>query len=236
MEKKTDFSGLTGEQREFLLKTGKMLVSQISLQLIRDQMLDPHGKTDEQLKSEVASFIRAGFANKTIEFKFGIDHTKGLLAEARQFLRQEQLELSALFFATFFEHRLNWLITQVCRQKQVDDLMIAQLLREANVRSKCTWILALLGQKPIRPDVLNAINAINEIRNSFIHYKWPNAELDHEKSAKSDAQILERLKKAETVVRYLRRFEEGKLYRGHGPRVRRAIKTVSPPASNSIKS
>lgn len=213
-----------------------MLASQITLQLVRDGIIIPDGKTDAQLKTEVASFIRTGLANKTIRLRPGIDHTQSLLAEARRSFRQEKFEFAALYFATFFEHKLNWLITQICHQKHIDELMVKQLLREASVRAKCTWILALLGHKPIRSDIQNAIGAINEIRNSFIHYKWPDSEEDHQRSTRLDAQMLGKLKKAETVIRYLRRFEEGKIYGGNGKRVRRIMKTVSPPRSGDTKS
>jgi hypothetical protein len=235
MQNKLDLGKLTKQEGEFLLKTGKMLASQIALQLVRDGAIVPDGKTDQQLKGEVSSYILSGLKKKTIQIKFGIDHTRDLLAEARRFFREKKLELAALYFATFFEHKLNWLITEICRKNQIDDLMIAQLLREASVRAKCTWILALLGQKPLKPNILNAISAINEIRNSFIHYKWPNKETDHQKSAKLDEQMLGKLKKAESIIRYLRRFEEGRLYREHGKRVRRLIRGRPPLAGDEAK-
>ena len=234
MQTKLDLSKLNKQQREFLLKTGELLASQIALQLIRDRAIVPDGKTDEQLKDEVALFISSGLAKKTIQIKIGIDHTKHLLTEARRFFRQGEFELAAFYFATFFEHKLNWLIAEICRKNQVDESMIGQLLREANIRAKCTWVLALLGHKPLQPNIYNAIGAINEVRNAFIHYKWPNKETDRQKSAKLEAQMSEKLKKAETIIRYLQKFEEEQLYQGHGKRVRRAIKSLSAsPGNNS---
>jgi hypothetical protein len=235
MKETIDLDKVSKRQKKFLSKTGKSLDSQIALQLVRDGAIIPDGKTDEQLVKEVSSFIRTGFAQKTIRFEFGIDYTRQLLTDARRLFRQGKLELSALYFATFFEHKLNWLITEICRKNQIDDLMIAQLLREASVRAKCTWILALLGHKPVQSNLLNAITALNEIRNSFIHYKWPNKETDPQKLAKLDEQMLGKLKKAENVIRYLRKFEEGQLYKGHGKRVRRLISTRSSSPGNSPK-
>src|SRR5438445_10869058 len=101
MQRKNDPGKQTKEEKEFLLKVGAMLASQITLQLVRDQIIIADGKTDEQLKDEAASFIRTGLANKTIQLRSGIDHTQDLLAEARRFFRQEKLESAALYFATF---------------------------------------------------------------------------------------------------------------------------------------
>lgn len=132
--------------------------------------------------------------------------------------------MSALYFATYFEHRLNWLIVQICEAKRIDEPTIKQLLREANIRAKCTWVMVLLGHEPLAKEKLKAIDEISEVRNAFVHYKWPAESGDASSSQRSREQNLIKLKKADSVVRYLRRFEEGRLYNGQKSQLLSALK------------
>jgi hypothetical protein len=225
--------GNTQREKRLFTKAALSLISQITLQLIRDGVIVPDGKTDEQIKTEVASFIKSEIAQKRFDISVGIDHTKQLLAEARKLLRQNKLEPAALYFATFFEHKLNWLIVQICHKKELEDATIKQVLRDAHVRAKCTWIMALLDHEPFSPRVVNTISEISEIRNSFIHYKWPSRNPDSKEYEKSKAKLSATMKKAEFVIRYFGRFEEKQLYKGQGKRVRSMLRTPAKSKGNT---
>lgn len=209
-------------EREILLRAiGKIVVPQAALQLLRDGQISIEGKTEDQVFAEVAAHLRSQLESKT-PFGLVTDHATDILPEARRFLRQQQYELSALYFATYFEHRLNWIVVQICQKKRIDAPMVKQLLRDASMRAKCTWVMAVLGQTPFPKEKLAAILEISELRNAFIHYKWP-VELSNAKES-SREQTLMKLKKAEAIVRYLRKFEEDHLYDGRGRRLLRALR------------
>jgi hypothetical protein len=220
---KSDAEKLSKEQLAFMKRLGKLLLPQIALQLLRDGEISIKEKTAAQIEAEVVSHVRSALAEQRIHFALGIDHATELLPEARRFLRQDKLELSALYFATYFEHRLNWLIVQVCETKGIDEPTIKQL-REANIRAKCTWVMVLLGHEPLPKDKMKAIDEISEIRNAFIHYKWPTESGDTKSSQRSREQTLIGLKKADSIVRYLRKFEEGRLYNGQKSQLLSALK------------
>jgi hypothetical protein len=212
------------EDKELLRELGEVVVPQIALQLLRDGEISIHGKTEDQVVGEVVSYLRLALSEQKINFGIGIDHAVELLPEARKFLRLQKYELSALYFATYFEHRLNWLIVQICETKQIDAATIKQVLREASMRAKCTWIMVFLGYKPLSKEMLTALDQISDIRNAFVHFKWPTEVGDAHTSQRSREQTLAKLKKAESIVRYLRKFEEGHLYKGQGRQLLSALK------------
>lgn len=207
--------------QEFLSRLGRIIVPQFILQLIRDGIIIPNGKTDEQIKAEAATIFRKYGTEITI----GIDHTKTLLAKARAHVRQKETEFASLYFATFFEHKINWIIVQICQKRKIRGSEIKQILREAGLRAKCTWIMALLNYEPLSSRAVKTVNDIAEIRNSFVHYKWPSEDPDSSGLQQSKDRHLSILKGAEYVVAHLKRIEERHLYKGHGKRVRGMIST-----------
>ncbi|MBB4396969.1 hypothetical protein [Bradyrhizobium sp. ERR14] len=221
MSAKPEGAALGREREELLEKVGKIVFPQAALKLLRDGLISIEGRTDEQIVDDVLSYLRSNLKNTT--FGLVTDHATSILPEARKFFRQGELELSALYFATYYEHRLNWIIVQICETKRIDPRIIKQLLREASMRAKCTWVMALLELSPFPKEKLKAIDEISEVRNSFIHYKWPIESGDANTSQSSREQILTSLNKAESIVRYLRDFEQRHLYKGQGHRLLRAL-------------
>lgn len=224
----------TRERASLLRKVGRSLVPQIALRLLRDGEIDPTGKTDKEIRDEIADIILSEINRKDIKLTIGIDHTDMLLATARSSLRENKLDISALYYATYFEHRINWLISEICQKKKIGNTTIRQVLKEGNIRTKCTWVLELLGFPPVKKDILRSITLINEARNSFVHYKWPTNEADSEEYEELQKQQHANLKKAEIVVRHLRKIEEKALYSGHGKYIRRAMRAK--PTAVSSKS
>jgi hypothetical protein len=226
MAKVSDLDAIFRENPELVERLSKTVVPQVALQLLRDGDVSAEGKSSDQIKNDVASFLKEAIAKKKFRFSIGIDHASELLPEARRLLRAGKNELSAVYFATYFEHRFNWLIVQICDSKKIGGTIIKQVLRDTNLRAKCTWVMTLLGHKPFSKDKLKAIEDIAEVRNAFIHYKWPTSELYGQESMKSREQVLARLGKAEALVRYLRKFEDTQIYKGHGRRVKKALGTT----------
>lgn len=158
MSRTSDNKKSSKEREELLEKVGKIVVPQIALQLLRDERISIRGKTEDQVETELIALLKSELSR--INFAATVDHAASLLPEARKFLREGKTELSALYFATYFEHRLNWLIVQICQSKQIDERTIRQLLRETSIRAKCTWVMVLLGHQPFSKEKLTDIEAI----------------------------------------------------------------------------
>lgn len=224
MKKSREFKREKTNRETLLNDIGKHLIPQIALQLVRDEVISVEGKTNDEIATEVISHLKAMISKKSANFVIGVDHTTDLLRQARKFLRQKQAEQSALYYATFFEHRINWLIVQICNSKRIEDKAIKQILRDTNMKAKCTWVLSLLGHKPLSDKNLKAVLDIAELRNAFVHYKWPVEHDDTTDRIATNKQIQTKLERAEGVIRYLKRFEDYSVYRGHGNRTKKALK------------
>jgi len=156
--------------------------------------------------------LKGVLANKNTQFLIGIDHTKFLLNEARKADKANKAELTALFYATYFEHQINHLIYLTGQRKKLSDSCIKNILRKASLEDKCTWILEVLGMKQINRDHLEKINSIAEVRNRFVHYKWPS--LDDEQLNKEEAMLKATLVNVQKTVNCIRKFEEKHLFKG----------------------
>jgi hypothetical protein len=216
-----NFDKASASDRKFFLKVGEVIFTQASLQLLRDRHITGEGKTDEELKEELLAQVREQFRPGKSSFTLTIDYADRLLSDARKFSRQQELELSALYFATYFEHRLNWLIAQLCERNRIQDSTTRQILRDTNIRAKCSWLIELLGEKSIRPNITKVISNVSEIRNSFVHYKWSKSTFADKQTELTKEKLISSLKKVESAVKHLRKLEETGLYSGHGKRIRR---------------
>jgi hypothetical protein len=58
------------------------------------------------------------------------------------------------------------------RQKRQDSSYMP-LIRQLNIETKVTAAWELAGLKPIAEDKLKILRQAIELRNSFVHYKWP---------------------------------------------------------------
>src|SRR3954469_25087072 len=78
----------------------------IYVHLITTGVVDPEGKTPEQLLRELSraavKYSRAGGFETMV-----IDYRSSLLADARKYRREEREQMSILLYATWFEHWIN---------------------------------------------------------------------------------------------------------------------------------
>lgn len=84
--------------------------------------------------------------------------------------------------------------------------------------------MSILGHEPLKKQFVNDVTTIADIRNSFVHYKWPTKPFDVEQKDK-DKKTHAAVTRAESAIRYLKRVTDKRLYRNHGPRIRRILKT-----------
>jgi len=173
------------------------LVSQLTQSAIAQGVIDPRGKTPEQIVKEAYDF----YTNPLYEFSPIIDHTVVILKQARLFKRAGDKELACLFYALWLEHTLNKLISMLANKKKMPEKYIELLVRDTSYKSKASWMLTLLGAKPIGPTHANLIFKLMEARNAFVHYKWkPDSE-------QMEKDIVSLLGNIENTVKYVQRFE-----------------------------
>lgn len=221
--KPLDNDKLSAKDQARLRKIGKFALHQIAENLLLGNHISTEGKTSEEIAYELMKKIQAYISAGRFEFEISIDHTDRLLKEARKALQDDRLSISSLFYATYFEHKINHLVVKASRRQKLPNVTIKQLLREVNLRGKCTWLFKLLALKEVAKQHQDTINEISEARNAFVHYKWPVEDDDPMQSDRKDREFRQRLNKAEKVVQYLRRFEETQIYNGQRSQVRKAI-------------
>lgn len=158
------------------------------------------GKSTSELLFEAANYIldEPKFFDKwtaTPSFE------EPLLAEAERYLREDRPEFALMMFATWIEHRLNWLLMDAARRNGLTLRQAAKVVRDANMPQKTgtTWLL-LLGS-PFDAETEKDIGKVATARNNFVHYKWPEAHLDD--GPPKVADMPEAVAAAERAVRHL---------------------------------
>jgi len=134
------------------------------------------------------------------DFDAVTDHTPNLLSKARLFAKSHDYAMAVLMYATWVEHLINDILILLSSKRKMRTSEVTTMLKEANLRAKSTWLLAVLGGKALSPKTVKRIQALADARNSFIHYKWSQPG-NSAKEAQRKA-----LGEAESVVRSLRRY------------------------------
>lgn len=90
-----------------------------------------------------------------------------------------------------------------------------EILRSISIQGKCTWLLQLLGARPIAKQHVKMIQHISELRNAFVHYKWTMTDIDASPREQDTAIVVAKaLKNYEKTIKYLHKYESDKvLYR-----------------------
>jgi len=176
--------------------------------------VDIDGKAPEDIQREITSDALRKAARGTFpKFVLVLDHTKDLLKEARSYARVKRADFALLFYATFIEHWANGEIVRLSQKRGLSAKDITALLRETQLRGKCTWVLALLGAAPLNARYVQRIAAVAEYRNAYVHYKWQPLP-EGSKANEEKARVADLLRDAEATARYLIRVENRAVFRG----------------------
>ena len=155
-------------------------------------------KATSELMHEAANYIldRPGFFD---EWMATPSHEESLLAEARRYVVEDRPEFALMMFATWIEHRLNWLLMDAAQRQGLTLRQAAQVVRDANMPQKTgtTWLL-LLGS-PFDAKTEKDIGKVATARNNFVHYKWPVGHLND--GPPKVADMAEAISAAERAVR-----------------------------------
>ena len=198
-----------------LERLGTALVRSISEDLVRYGVIKTEDKSNEELQEEIIKYIADLFrGNRNPVFVWATDYTSTLLREARKFARLEEHELSCLFYATWFEHWLNGMINAMGKRKKFTDQEITSIIRDTQFRAKSTWLLHVLGLKPISDMHLRRMQTIVDARNSFVHYKWKHVDIDDEQWKKDEQALAKLINDVEKTVSYLHRLHNQQFFAG----------------------
>jgi hypothetical protein len=183
--------------------------------------LDPSGKPAEKLAAEFLGMVREFVKNPRHNFLLIAHHGQSLLVQARRFDRSKDLEISLLFYATWFEHWINGLLDHKAHELKLTARALKLVLRQLSLEAKLVCFPLFAKLPPIREQHLKAILRCAEFRNSFVHYKFSVHSRDPERREEPLQKIA--IVAAEKAVRYLTRYDRKYIFKGAKHRVRRIL-------------
>jgi hypothetical protein len=144
-------------------------------QFYKDGLLvDDDLKNRESFVKKMESIIEG--IDKSPRLMVIIDHRDTMIKQAEKFYSDGDFEFGKIFYATYFEHTLNYLIDHVAQKKELDSKTRKEIIQSVQIRGKTSWLLKLLELKPLNKNHLKTINDLSEQRNSFVHFKWNDFE------------------------------------------------------------
>lgn len=191
-------------------KLAKTLANSIYRSLIAEGAIDPRGKTDQQIRSELSRYWQSN--SPKIAITIAIDHTQMLLSEARTYARQGKSEFACLMYATWVEHWINGMIRYFGTKIWLAEKDLLEITRTSNSSQKLSWVWKLLQAPPINKSHLRVIERLIESRNRFVHYKW--IAHDPDKEREEDQTPHPALKNIEKTIKYLSAYERRNIYYG----------------------
>lgn len=181
-------------------------------------LIEPRGKSNDELRAEFWHHV-ARLHKKKILYKWTTDYSRTLLVEARKFAKRRSYEIACLFYATWLEHWINYLIRVKARAK-IGEEETRVLIRETGFKAKFQCLPRLFDlPRLLDPHIITAIY-IAELRNGFVHHKFTPIHIDEGKDKDKWAEDIAR---AEGVVRYLQRYERKHMFKGERKRAARFL-------------
>jgi hypothetical protein len=195
---------------------------------IGEGKIDPTGKTGEEMITDF--LMRSVYTIKTwgkLEARIATDFKPTLLQHARNFRtsKQENKWISCLFYATWAEHFFNGLIEVLMSHRGFDQQLTKRVIGGVQFHGKVSWLLPLLGARPISEKHQKVLLTLAKLRNGFVHYKWQYEELDTENE--QETKLEDVLAVLEKTIRYLKRYEDRYILYGARPRIEKTLKKDS---------
>jgi hypothetical protein len=195
------------------------MLARLAYGFISEGIINPIGKNDDELyrqyREAVDKYIRG-------DLSFVIDHRQDVLQNARSFKILKKKDMAVLFYALWFEHQLNSITVSLAERLHLTEKELDTLIRETSYRAKCSWLLRILGVKPLSLSHTNAICKLMDLRNAFVHYKWKP---ENEQIKKEMETLLEQIEK---TVKYVRSIENKYLYANQKRRIHKVIRESRP--------
>lgn len=202
-----------------LLEASRRICQRMAEEVVRRGLVSPNGMTDDQLRDEVFACLRSEFKDDNVLFIR--DHTPDLLKRARAYRTEGDCYLACLLYATWAEHWINGLISTVGERRKLQPDETAQIIREAPLRAKLTWLLSLFGLPRIADRHRSSITRLMDLRNGFVHYKWMGR--SEPADAQDEADLDRSLTNFEATVKYLQRYYSRVIFVGSKARLKRIV-------------
>ncbi|WP_442511770.1 hypothetical protein SH528x_003489 [Novipirellula sp. SH528] len=182
------------------------------------------GFNDEQADQAIQSFLRDYVVaiHDGAQVQGNSDYRSNLLDVGANFRDCGDYQMAALIYSTWAEHWLNFAVSCFARRKHLSDERITQIIRDAPLRAKMTWLLPLLGGPEIDSKHCTAITTLSNHRNGFVHYKWKFDGVDDMES--TPQQLVAAVNGFSDTIRYLSEYEERHIFgnaRAHARRFSR---------------
>lgn len=157
------------------------------------------------------------------DFQFIIDHRDSILKSANNFLKNKKYDFAIIFFAMYFEHSINNILSWRLSQRNVTKKSTNELIKSININGKFTWLLEILELPKFNKKYLKTINLASTERNSLIHYKW-NPVDESKDRVKELFLLIEEIKKS---VTYMKKYESRLLYKNSKGKIKKFMKRTS---------
>lgn len=192
-----------------------------ALQSLVHNMLAKGDLTEEDLIDREHLLEKVSALMKNAKLSIVIDHRESILKTAEEFCINEEYDFSIIFYAMYFEHSINNIITHALNKKKISKKTKIELIRAINISGKFTWLLEVIGLPNFNAKhIKNIINASSE-RNAFIHYKWnPAPTTAKEREKKPGANFVNELRKS---VTYFKTYESRVLYENKKGKLKNAL-------------
>jgi|HubBroStandDraft_4_1064222.scaffolds.fasta_scaffold20645_3 hypothetical protein len=204
--------------------------------MVAEGLFDPTGLNEEEARTKLRKQLRRQYQqllrkNDAPIVLITTDRTPTLTKEARRCEDQDLHEIAILLYATACEHWLNDVISALCKRRNLNREDAAQVIRDASVRAKCTWLLKLLRAPAIKDDHFKKLMRLMDLRNEFAHFKWKGTNYDVEEEGDQAKKFLATWKQ---TLDYLSRYRQRVVYRGVRLRKRRKRRPTT--ADSSLRS
>jgi hypothetical protein len=197
---------------------------------VRFGAIDPSNKTEEEIAQEFERYYES-LAKDNGGFFIVIDHSRDLLEQARHIAGKGKYTISALFYATWFEHWFNELTSAFGTRIGLNEDEIIQVIKDVPLRAKLTWLLRVFGLKPIHYTHRNAILKMFDLRNGFVHYKWKWRNVDHESQEDKDLEVA--VSTIEKTITYLNNYQRKYVFKQRKKVVRKVAKNKATEIENA---
>jgi hypothetical protein len=115
-----------------------------------------------------------------VDFLWSSNHQPDLSEQAEKFLEERKFEFATLFYATWIEHWLNRIIMLRAVGSGMNEELATALIRSSRTEIKMGRIWTALGAPRFPKDIARRVTRVMEVRNGFVHYKWPSEdEVNH---------------------------------------------------------
>lgn len=173
---------------------------------------------------------RYEFETRNSNIIWAIDHTPDLLSKARVSRGSGEFWMACLFYATWVEHHLNFMLSSVGHRHGLPDSAIKQIIRGTQTQTKIVmW--PLFGFKPIAKQHQLILARLADLRNYFVHYKWQYSD-DDSKGSTQEKEAQSILGEIEKTVSYLQRYDNSIFLSGARSRLNRIVRQLTSSKEN----